>query len=300
MIKAFEAVSPARCGSAISRAARLILPGALAGLAFYAFSLPVPEAGADQNCVSLDGRFEQGGLVQGQGPAGLEVAVNGRPIRVAPDGHFIFGFGRDAPATAQLSVTCPGGQREERQLAVAQRRYETQRIDGLPRKMVTPPAEVLARIRRENARIAQLRAADRPQAHYRSGFIWPVIGRITGVFGSQRILNGEPKRPHYGIDIAAPTGTPIVAPADGIVTLAADDLYYTGGTVLLDHGFGLTSVYSHLESVSVTEGGFVAQGTQIGTLGGTGRATGPHLDWRINWFTERLDPAFFVPPMPSE
>lgn len=254
---------------------------------------------ADQTCVSLEGRFEQGGLVHGRGQPGLEVALNGNPVRVAADGGFIFGFGRDAPASAELLVTCPDGSIEKQQLAIVQRKYQTQRIDGLPKTMVTPPQEVLARIQRENARIAEMRAADRPETHYRSGFIWPVKGQITGVFGSQRILNGEPKRPHFGIDVAAPTGTPIVAPADGLVTLAADDLYYTGGTVLIDHGHGLTSIYSHLERVMVAEGTFVAQGTQIGTLGGTGRATGPHLDWRINWFKERLDPAFFVPPMPA-
>ena len=130
-------------------------------------------------------------------------------------------------------------------------------------------------------------------------FQWPVEGRISGVYGSQRILNGIPKRPHFGIDIAAPAGTPIRAPAVGLVTLAADDHYYTGGTVILDHGHGLTSAFLHLQEVRVAPGQTVAQGEVIGTLGATGRATGPHLDWRINWFDQRLDPAFFVPPMPA-
>jgi murein DD-endopeptidase MepM/ murein hydrolase activator NlpD len=183
-------------------------------------------------------------------------------------------------------------------LEIKKRDYKTQRINGLPPKMVTPPKAVLDRIRRENRGIAAVRRLDSPAAWYASGFIWPARGIVSGVYGSQRILNGKPRRPHYGLDIANKTGTPVLASTDGTVALAETDLYYTGGTVMLDHGQGLTSVYSHLHSVAVRLGRFVRQGEQIGTLGGSGRATGPHLDWRLNWFKQRLDPALLLGPMP--
>ena len=255
-------------------------------------------AGAGQ--LGLEGNFQQGGLVLGSTDPGARVTLDGKPVRVSPSGRFLLGFGRDAPAEARLAVAYPDGSSETRRLAIAQRDYDVQRIDGLPPKMVTPPAEVLARIGRENARIAEARAHDRPEALFERGFRWPARGRISGVYGSQRVLNGEPRRPHYGIDIAAPTGTPVIAPSDGVVALAEDDLYYTGGTIILDHGHGLSSAFLHLSEVQVAPGERVAQGQQIGTVGATGRATGPHLDWRINWFSERLDPALLVGPMPDE
>ncbi|MEE8188755.1 MAG: M23 family metallopeptidase, partial [Kiloniellales bacterium] len=151
----------------------------------------------------------------------------------------------------------------------------------------------------ENARIAAARAVDRPEPLFESGFVWPATGPITGVFGSQRVLNGKPRRPHYGVDVAAPEGSIVRAPADGVVAIAAAEMYYTGGTVLIDHGHGLTSVYSHMKEVRVSEGQRVKQGDPIGTVGATGRVTGPHLDWRVNWFDQRLDPALLVPPMPE-
>ena len=249
--------------------------------------------------LQMSGNFTQGGLVYGQAASGAEVTFAGRKVRVTETGRFIFGFGRDAPPNAVLEVFWPEGRVEMMHLVVAKREYEIQRIDGLPPKMVTPPDDVLARIRKENARIAAARAVDLAESLFESGFVWPAIGPISGVFGSQRVLNGEPRRPHYGVDVAAPAGTPVRAPADGVVAIAHSDMYYTGGTVLLDHGHGLTSVYSHLKEVSVSEGQRVAQGDVIGTVGATGRATGSHLDWRTNWFDQRLDPALLVPPMPD-
>jgi len=247
--------------------------------------------------VRLDGRFVQGGLVYGRTDPGARVSLDGRVVRVAPSGRFVFGFGYDAPAEAHLRIVLPDGAVEKRRLEVRKRSYKTQRIEGLPPKMVTPPDEVLARIRAENALIAKARALDRPATFFEDGFTWPVRGTITGVFGSRRILNGKPRRPHFGLDIAAPAGTPVKAPAGGVVAIARDDMYFTGGTVLLDHGHGLTSVYSHMKSVAVSEGQVLRQGDVIGTVGATGRVTGAHLDWRINWFDQRLDPAFLVPPM---
>jgi murein DD-endopeptidase MepM/ murein hydrolase activator NlpD len=237
--------------------------------------------------LALEGDFVQGGLVFGQAQPGAET------------GRFIFGFGRDAPPNAVLEVIWLDGRVEMRHLVVAKREYKIQHIDGLPPEMVTPPEGVLARIRAENARIAAARAVDRVEPLFESGFVWPVIGPITGVFGSQRVLNGEPRRPHYGIDIGAPEGTPVKAPADGVVAIAQHDMYYTGGTVLIDHGHGLTSVYSHLKEVWVEEGARLHQGDPLGSVGATGRATGVHLDWRINWFDQRLDPGLLAPPMPA-
>ncbi len=247
----------------------------------------------------LNGTLAQGGVVFGTTDPGTRLTVDGLPVRVAADGHFVFGFHRDAAETALLVIERPDGQSEQRALSVAQRSFKVQRIDGLPPKMVTPPPETLARIRSDAAEVRAARATDRDRPDFLSGFIWPATGRISGVYGSQRILNGQPRQPHYGIDIAAPTGTPVVAPADGDITLAATDHYFTGGTVILDHGHGLSSTFIHLDKVDVAVGDRLRQGEMIGTVGATGRATGPHLDWRINWFQRRLDPAYLVPPMPS-
>ncbi len=249
--------------------------------------------------LTLDGHFRQGGLIFGTTEPGAEVTLDGRKVQVSPDGRFILGFGREAAPEAVLTVRFPEGGKETRRLGIEKRTYKIQRIDGLPRKMVTPPESEWPRIQAENARIAKVRAVDRPETLFESGFEWPAIGRISGVYGSQRILNGEPRRPHYGIDVAAPVGTPVTAPADGVVVLAETGMYYTGGTIILDHGHGLTSAFLHMEEVQVSVGMRVKQGAQIGTLGATGRATGPHLDWRINWFDRRLDPALLVGPMPK-
>lgn len=250
--------------------------------------------------ITFNGAFTQGGVVFGQTEPGTRLVLDDIPVQVGADGVFVFGFHRDAPATSTLLVTAPDGTVETRTLEVAPRAFKIQRIDGLPDTMVTPPKDLLERIRRDQAEVQAARSADRPETDFRSGFIWPAKGPISGVYGSQRILNGQPRQPHYGIDIAAPKGTPVVAPADGLVTLAATDHYYTGGTLILDHGHGLSSTFIHMDSVTVTVGRHIKQGTVIGTVGATGRATGPHLDWRMNWYGRRLDPAFVVPPMPGQ
>jgi murein DD-endopeptidase MepM/ murein hydrolase activator NlpD len=250
--------------------------------------------------LSLDGPLTQGGLVRGATEPDAVVSFEGRTVRVSDKGVFLIGFGRDDSGPFDLEVRHPDGSVSHRRIEIATRKYKTQRIDGLPSKMVTPPPETLERIRRENARIAEVRARDTPEALFANGFVWPVIGPISGVYGSQRILNGEPKRPHFGVDVAKPTGTPVKAPADGIVALAENDLYYTGGTVMLDHGYGLTSVYAHMSAVTVTVGARVKQGDIIGRIGASGRVTGAHLHWGVNLFKTRLDPALLVGSMPSE
>lgn len=249
--------------------------------------------------LTLKGDFVQGGLVLGSVPPGATVVFDDIPTRVSDNGRFLIGFSRDAAPNSKLTVTYADGRKVERNLSVERRTYRVQRIDGLPRKMVTPPKSVYARIRKENAAIAQARANDMARALFESGWQWPAKGRISGVYGSQRILNGKPRQPHYGIDIAAPVGTPVVTPADAVVTLVHHDMYYTGGTIILDHGHGLTSAMLHMHTIVVKPGDKLRKGDPIGTVGKSGRATGPHLDWRINLFKARLDPALLVPPMPA-
>lgn len=249
--------------------------------------------------VVLEGEFIQGGLVVGQVPAGSRVVHDGRVVRVGPDGHFILGFDRDAPVESQLVVALPDGAEVQRRLQVQARDYDIQRIDGLPERKVTPKPEDLARIRADSAAVGQARRRDDARTDFLSGWRWPVIGRVSGIYGSQRILNGEAKRPHFGVDIAAPEGTPVYAPADGIVSLLHPDMFYSGVTLLLDHGHGLSTSYLHLKRALVQEGEAVRQGQVIGEVGATGRATGPHLHWGMNLFRTRLDPGLLVGPMPE-
>jgi len=248
----------------------------------------------------LDGALTQGGMVRGQTAPGSTVTLDGRPLRIATDGAFVFGFGREAGPAAVLEIVAPDGKRDTRRLAIAPRRFDIQRIDGLPERMVTPSPRDLERIRRENQMVATARQHDFAETWFREAFDWPVTGHISGIYGSQRILNGEARQPHYGIDIAAPTGTPVRAPLPGRVTLAETDQYFTGGTIILDHGHGVSSTFLHMDRVTVAVGDVVPRGGALGTVGATGRVTGPHLDWRLNWFDVRLDPALVVPPMPTK
>ncbi len=240
--------------------------------------------------LELDGEAVQGGLIFGQAPTGSTVTYDGREVMVSDKGQFVIGFGRDDSGTVVLEVTEPGTPTQRLELAIAPRDYAIERVDGLPPATVTPPPEVLERIRREATRVAQARAQRDARTDWANGFTWPATGRLSGFYGSQRVLNGEPRRPHYGVDVAAPEGTPVTAPAPGVVTLAEPDLYYSGGTVIIDHGQGLSSTFLHLSSVDATVGQDVAQGDLIGRIGATGRATGPHLDWRMNWLDKRVDP----------
>ena len=243
--------------------------------------------------LTIEGEPIQGGLLLARTTPGAVVHLDERPLKLDAEGRFVFGFGRDA-ATDSLLIVQHKDQQIDYPLSVRQRDYQVQRIDGLPSKMVSPDQKALERIRRENRQIAQVRAGYTESDAFRAGFILPAEGPISGVYGSQRILNGEPRRPHFGLDIAAPTGTAVIAPAAGTVALAEPDLYFTGGTLMIDHGRGITSVFSHLSALTVSEGDFVAQGEKIGEIGATGRATGPHLDWRVNWFEVRLDPALLL------
>lgn len=273
--------------------------GTLAGLA--ALGLCVAAAAADSDdTVALEGKFIQGGLAGGRAPTGARVEIDGRPVRVAADGRFIVGFGRDHPAAAKLRVVRADGRVETRALAIEKRRYDVQRIDGLPPAQVTPDPETLKRIEAERDRMRAARGRDLAGLLFGNRFDWPAIGRISGIYGSQRILNGQPRAPHLGLDIAAPTGTEIRAPADGTVALAEDDLFFTGKTVVLDHGHGLTTTYAHMSALAVATGDRVARGQPIGRIGATGRVTGAHLHWGVHWRGVGLDPALLVGPMPAE
>jgi len=257
-----------------------------------------PAIGAEP-ALRFEGRFIQGGLVIGFAEPGISATLDGRAVPVAADGTFVFGFGRDAPPAAELVLHHPDGREQRQHLAVEARRYDIQRIDGLPPRMVTPSKADLERIQAEQKLINKARARRVGEPLLLSGFIWPATGRISGVYGSQRILNGKPRNPHVGVDIAAPEGTLVVAPADGIVTLTHPDMYYTGRTVILHHGLGVSSFLIHMSAILVEEGQRVRQGDPIGRVGMTGRATGPHLHWGMNWADARLDPQLLLGPMPA-
>lgn len=250
--------------------------------------------------LELSGALKQGGLVLGQVAPGSRVWLDGAEIKVAGDGRFIFGFAREAGAKAVLSFASPDGVREQRQLAIAPQDYAIDRVDGLPPATVTIPPEEAARRQRESALVQQARAPVSELLAWADGFILPVAGaRISGVYGAQRILNGEPRWPHYGLDLAAPVGTPVTAPAAGIVRLAETDFLLEGGIVIIDHGFGVSSTLMHLHSVAVTKGQSVRQGEVVATLGMSGRANGPHVDWRINWGDVRVDPRLALEMRPK-
>jgi len=249
--------------------------------------------------VRFDGTVSPGGLIIGTTLPGSTVTVDGRAIRVSPEGQFLLGLGRDTAGDITVTIAAPDGVTVDRILSVPARDYDIQRINGLPKKQVTPDPETMERIGRESGLIKAVRRNDGETAYFANGFQWPVTGPISGVFGSQRILNGKPRNPHNGTDIAAPEGSPIVAIADGLAALVEDDLFYTGKTVMLDHGYGLTSVYAHMSDILVTDGQFVAKGTPIGKVGKTGRVTGPHLHWGVTLFSTHLDPMLVVGPMPT-
>ncbi|MGV0005311.1 MAG: M23 family metallopeptidase [Candidatus Porifericomitaceae bacterium WSBS_2022_MAG_OTU9] len=246
----------------------------------------------------LDGVAVQGGLMRGKVAPGSEIKFNDTAIRVSANGNFIIGFGRDEPKLAKLDVRNPDGSSDSYQIMVAKRSYEEQHINGLPSNKVTPNKNELQRIKKESQLVGIARSKNIDQEWFTNKFVWPLYGRISGVYGSRRILNGNPRRPHYGVDIAAPTGTQIRAPADGVVTLAHSDMFFSGGTLIIDHGHGLSSTMMHLSRILIQEGDLIKQGDLIAEVGATGRATGPHLDWRMNLLKRRVDPQMLTGPMP--
>lgn len=252
---------------------------------------------AEAVVLEMHGRPIQGGLMRGQVALGCQVTLDGLEIPVAADGGFVVGFGRDQAPWAIVKAYCPGGPQARQFLNVAQREYAVQHIDGLAEDMVTFDDQALARIKADAAAVKAARATISDRSALPAALAWPLTGPITGVYGSQRVLNGEPRRPHFGVDVSAAVGTPVAAAGDGTVTLAAD-LYLSGWTVIVDHGLGLSSSYLHLSEAAVATGESVTTGQTIGRVGAGGRATGPHLDWRVNWLGARLDPELVAGPMP--
>ena len=237
--------------------------------------------------VTFEGKFIQGSFILAKTEPGSEVFIDKKKVKVTSDGYFAFGLGRDRKNDVVIKIN-----KKKIVKKVFKREYKIQRIDGLEEKKVTPPEEVYERIKRENKWIGEARSVNSDLVFFKNKFINPLENAIvTGVYGSQRILNGKPKWPHYGIDFAAEEGTEIKAMLDGVVTLAEPDLFYTGGTLIFDHGHGISTLYMHIKTLMVKKGQKVKQGDIIGTVGSTGRSTGAHLDVRLNWFQVRLDPA---------
>lgn len=248
---------------------------------------------------SWQGSWSQGGMIYGYVAPGMSLKMGEENVSVADDGLFVVGFDRDAPSEITFNLLKEGVLVASASKSIAPQTYNIQRVNGVPQRTVTPSEEHLARIRKEAELVKAARKHTFLERFFTQAFIWPTKGPITGVFGSQRVYNGVPGRPHYGVDVGVPTGTPVVSPADGIITLAEDDLFYSGGTVIIDHGMGVSSTVMHMSKVHVNVGQEVLQGDLVGEVGATGRATGPHLDWRMNWYTTRIDPALIVGPMPE-
>lgn len=247
--------------------------------------------------ITWSGNFVQGGMVIAKADSKIASAkVDGVKIPVHPDGTtLVFGYGRDAKAESTISIELVSGDKIDKTVAIEQRKYDIDRVNGVAKKYVSPPESVLARIRADSAQVKQARASLSYRQDYLADAVRPAKGRISGVYGSQRVFNGVPKRPHFGMDIAAPVGTPVIAPWAGKVVLAEPDMYYSGGTLIIDHGMGITSTYIHLSKLDVNVGQVLQAGDKIAEIGATGRVTGPHLDWRLNWFKRRLDPQLLLP-----
>ena len=239
--------------------------------------------------VEFKGKFLQGHYIVGITDPSAKIIVDKKKVKVSKNGYFVFGLDRDRKFDLTITKII-NGKKEKIVKKILKRKYNIQKIDGLEESKVTPPESVYKRIREENNKIGEARAINSDLSFFKNQFIMPVKGIISGVYGSQRILNGKPRWPHYGIDIAAKKGTLIKSSGSGVVTMAEDDLYYTGGTIIMDHGHGISTIYSHLETVIVSIGDKINKGDIIGTVGSTGRSTGPHLDFRLNWFQTRLDP----------
>jgi murein DD-endopeptidase MepM/ murein hydrolase activator NlpD len=249
--------------------------------------------------VELKGIATQGSLLRGHVVPGAKVIYGDKALQVSPEGYFLLGFGRDAPLESELIVELPNGERRTKVVSLQERAYEEQHINGLPQNKVTPSQKDLDRIWAEQKLLNAARARNDARTDFLADFIWPVTGRISGVYGSRRILNGTPKRPHMGVDIAVPQGTPVLAPANGVVSLVYNDMFYTGGTLMLQHGHGLSTMYIHLSKILVEKGQEVKQGDKIAEVGMTGRATGPHLHWAMTLHNVFLDPSLLVGPMPA-
>ncbi len=271
---------------------------ALAALLACSGIAPLQAQVQDAQRIVFPASVQQGAMVIGKVPPGSLVEYAGRTLRTTGYGTVVFGIGRDEKGPATIAVIRPDGSRDVARVAVTPRDWPEQRVDGVPPATVDPPPAIAERIRREQARVAEARRRDDARADFAQAFVRPVEGRISGRFGRARVYNGKPGSPHSGMDIAAPAGTPVRAPAAGIVTFAEPDLYLTGGTLLIDHGHGISSNFLHLSRIDVKLGDRVEQGQVVAAVGSTGRSTGPHLHWGMNWFDVRIDPQLVLERAP--
>ncbi len=265
-----------------------LLFGLMAGCSFQVFAT-----------VELSGEIIQGGMVLGKTSADNIVKFDEVILPLSKQGDFVFGFGRDDEKEHVLTITFPNGETLQKKLVPTKREYKIQRIEGIAKKIMNPNPKSVARAKQDSAQVRSARAELSLQSACSTGFIPPANGVITGVYGSQRYYNGKPKSPHFGLDYAGNTGDAVLAPADGVVSMFVPDMFYSGGTMIIDHGHGISSSFLHLSKSYVKAGEHVTKGQKVAAIGASGRATGPHLDWRINWFQVRLDPALVlkVPPL---
>jgi murein DD-endopeptidase MepM/ murein hydrolase activator NlpD len=268
-------------------------------LCCFVVSLITTLAAPSLFALEVTGEWQQGAVIIGQVPAGVSVEYKQRKLQLTDAGEFVIGLGRDAPAIAEI-ITTSQGKRETHQFTVKARTYNIQRVEGVPQSTVEPNKEQDERIAREAELVRNARKVNLPLASFAQKFQWPLIGPISGVYGSQRVYNGVPKTPHFGVDIAKPVGTLITAPAGGVVTLVHPDMFLSGGTLIIDHGHGLSSTFIHLSKILVKNGDKIQQGQDIALVGKTGRASGPHLHWAMNWFEERVDPQLLVESMQNQ
>ena len=248
--------------------------------------------------ISFQGDLSQGSLVLGSLEPRYKVNYKGEPLKLAPNGQFLLGLGRDSALVMEVTLEGHNGQTTVHSFEIKKRRYKVQVVEGVPQRTVSPSQADLTRIKRDSLMVRNGRQLRLEKAYFLGGFETPIEGPITGVYGSQRVYNGVPKSPHYGVDYAAPTGSVVSAPAGGIITMAEEDLFYSGGTLIMDHGHGLTSSFLHLSAILVQVGDLVQRGDPIAQVGATGRATGSHLDWRMNWHQVRIDPQLVLKALP--
>jgi murein DD-endopeptidase MepM/ murein hydrolase activator NlpD len=250
--------------------------------------------------LKINSEWVQGGLVIGQTNPSHQLRFLKHNVAVNDDGFFVVGLGRDAPKNVVLTEVLSSGKTIKHNFTVRQRSYREQRIEGVPKHTVDIPGSALKRIRKEVKLTKAARKVISSRQDFLQTFAWPAKGIISGVYGSRRVYNGKPGRPHFGVDIAAPQGSIVSAPVPGKVLLTHDNMYFSGGTLIVDHGHGVTSTFIHLHKILVKEGDTVAQGQPIAEIGTTGRSTGPHLDWRMNWLTQRLDPQLLMDGIPAK
>lgn len=243
---------------------------------------------------TLSGEIKQGGLIVGKTNKENSVTLNKKPLAISNNGDYVFGFSRDDKTSYNLVITKPDGTQEAKELVPSKREYKLQRIEGIKKSIMQPNPKAVARSRKDSKQIKVARKISSDITSFANGFIAPINGTITGVYGSQRIYNGVPKRPHFGLDYAGKIGDPVKAPASGKVLLWVPDMFYSGGTMIIDHGHGVSSTFLHLSHSFVKQGDSVKQGEIVASVGNSGRTTGPHLDWRINWFDVKIDPALVL------